>query len=574
MALNKIDSTNLKDDLLVALSSPRITSIVYPGDDTAADPAGGQTITLKGGGFTYGAVVKVNGSNVAATTLVDFTTITFSGPALATGSYSLQVVNADGGTATASFYYVTSTIPSWSTASGSLGSRYEANTITPINLSASSDSATTYSLTSGSLPGGLSLASNGQISGTLSTLASSTTYSFTIDAVDAELQNTSRSFTYTVNADSVTFTTANNLTMNATQNSAITSNTIVATSAAGRTITYSSSSLPTGISINATSGVITGTPTTVSNVASIITATANTTNKSANITFNFNIASSAVTEVLSNIVAVAGGGGGGNGNGTGQGAGGGGGGFVEQSSVVFKTANTYTVVVGGGGNPASNIYAGGSNGSDSTITGFGVSITAKGGGQGGFLHPDTASNRNGFAGGSGGGGLSGYSGGASNQTSAGTSTGGYGNSGGSGSGGAGGGGGGAGAAGTAGTDTSTPGNGGAGRYTNISGTNTAYAGGGGGMTASNPNLYSSHRYGTGGVGGGATPIAPHAAVNADPNTGGGGPGLTSSGGYGYGGSGIVFISYPGTAKFTGGTITTVGSNTVHTFTSSGSLVPV
>jgi hypothetical protein len=36
-----------------------------------------------------------------------------------------------------------------------------------------------------------------------------------------------------------------------------------------------------------------------------------------------------------------------------------------------------------------------------------------------------------------------------------------------------------------------------------------------------------------------------------------------------GGSGIVIISYPGGQRGTGGTVTTSGGNTIHTFTSSG-----
>lgn len=39
MALNKIDSTNLKDDFLITLSSPRITSIVYSGGTITTDGA-------------------------------------------------------------------------------------------------------------------------------------------------------------------------------------------------------------------------------------------------------------------------------------------------------------------------------------------------------------------------------------------------------------------------------------------------------------------------------------------------------------------------------------------------------
>ena len=57
--------------------------------------------------------------------------------------------------------------------------------------------------------------------------------------------------------------------------------------------------------------------------------------------------------------------------------------------------------------------------------------------------------------------------------------------------------------------------------------------------------------------------------------GGGGGGSQYGGNYwggGAGGSGVVIISYAGSQQFTGGTVTSSGGNTIHTFTSSGSLV--
>jgi hypothetical protein len=47
--------------------------------------------------------------------------------------------------------------------------------------------------------------------------------------------------------------------------------------------------------------------------------------------------------------------------------------------------------------------------------------------------------------------------------------------------------------------------------------------------------------------------------------GGGGDGATGAAG----GSGIVIISYAGAQRGTGGTITSSGNNTIHTFNSSG-----
>jgi hypothetical protein len=91
----------------------------------------------------------------------------------------------------------------------------------------------------------------------------------------------------------------------------------------------------------------------------------------------------------------------------------------------------------------------------------------------------------------------------------------------------------------------TPGNGGAGLTSSISGTSTTYAGGGGAVNQG---------YRGGYIG------SPSAIANS--GSGGGGNA-------GAGGSGIVIISYAGNQRGTGGTVTSSGGNTIHTFTSSG-----
>jgi hypothetical protein len=78
--------------------------------------------------------------------------------------------------------------------------------------------------------------------------------------------------------------------------------------------------------------------------------------------------------------------------------------------------------------------------------------------------------------------------------------------------------------------------------------------------------------GGGGLGGRATGSAPaFASTPGNVNTGGGGGGGLGGApnAAGSGGPGIVIISYVGSQKATGGAISTVGGNTVHTFTSSG-----
>ena len=180
--------------------TPRIASIAYVGDDTAANPAGGQTITLNGSGFVSGAAVYVGGTVATPVTVVSSTQITFIAPAKTTGSYSLNVVNTDGAAATFIPGMQYSGVPSWSTAAGSLGAVSQATSVN-FTVVATSDSTVTYSVTSGSLPSGVSLNSNtGAITGTAPSVGSNTTYSFTIRATDSENQDTDRNFSMTVNA--------------------------------------------------------------------------------------------------------------------------------------------------------------------------------------------------------------------------------------------------------------------------------------------------------------------------------------------------------------------------------------
>lgn len=101
---------------------------------------------------------------------------------------------------------------------------------------------------------------------------------------------------------------------------------------------------------------------------------------------------------------------------------------------------------------------------------------------------------------------------------------------------------------------------------------TYYGGGGGGGSYSNQSSR-----GAGGIGGGGTPgwYAATSGTAGTTNTGGGGGGAGSSNVYvgnflgGGGGSGIVIIRYLGAQRGTGGTYTSVGGYSYHTFTTSG-----
>jgi hypothetical protein len=246
-------------------------------------------------------------------------------------------------------------------------------------------------------------------------------------------------------------------------------------------------------------------------------------------------------------LVVAGGGGGGSGGG-----GGGAGGLLTGSGLIIDPNSTYLVTVGAGGISSTYPNSGG-KGSSSVFN----SITSTGGGggeHGGTVDKNGGSGGGGFYGGAGGTGISGQgnNGGAGNND---------------GSNYPGGGGGGAGAVGSA-ASGSTAGNGGNGTASSISGSSVTYAGGGGG---SGRNSGTS----TGGTGGGGAGNGAGSGTAGTANLGGGGGGGGTSGSSGVGGSGVVIISYAGaTQLMAGGTVTIVGGNVIHTFTSTGFLAPI
>ena len=274
-------------------------------------------------------------------------------------------------------------------------------------------------------------------------------------------------------------------------------------------------------------------------------------------------ANSVITLSTVEVLVVAGGGGGGTGGG-----GGGAGGLIYNRNFTVTPGSALTVTVGNGGAGTSSWGAAGTQGGNSV---FG-SLTAIGGGSG--LHRAGASDSG--TGGSGGGDAGGSGATLSNATSGQGFSGGNSPKNGTTIEEPGGGGGGAGGPGeSALTPTASDnvtvrateaGAGGPGLGVNISGTFTYYAGGGGG---SNRNGVGK----SGGIGGGGTGGTSPTAGTTNTGGGGGGTGYSGYGGGGTsaaGGSGIVIVRYPGPQKAIGGTVTSRGGYTIHTFTSVGS----
>ena len=335
----------------------------------------------------------------------------------------------------------------------------------------------------------------------------------------------------------------------------------------GTSIVYSSLNLPAWITLNSSTGSLTGTaPDVSSNTTYSFEITAsdgvNTSTRSFNIVVNV----ITVPSTIELLLIAGGGSGGGN-----AGGGGGAGGVVYNSSLSVTPSTQYNISIGSGG-PAVNGRGPGNQGGNSSFGG----ITATGGGAGGSA--DGGPSSGGSGGGrwgvsqSGGTGIvgQGYDGGT------GFTGGGYSEN-------AGGGGGAGGVGGNANRTTGGAGGLGTNAYSawataTSSGVNGYFASGGG---AGTPGNGTSVNPGTASNGGGAGGTRSSAASSGVANTGSGGGGGSYSGSpgtyynSGNGGSGICIIRYPDTyvdpSSYPGGTKYTSGGYKYFKFTGTGSV---
>ncbi len=187
-------------------SPPVVTSVDYPGSQTAANPVGGETITITGTNFASIPMVKLIASDnteydALSESFVSSTSITFVTPnvsATGDGDYDLRVENPDGGVALKTdFITIDGAVTFTSHAAGAtVASVEEGQSISATIIASEPDSGTiTYSVSAGALPSGVTLnTSTGVISGTAPTTGSDTNYNFTIQATDPENQSATRSF--------------------------------------------------------------------------------------------------------------------------------------------------------------------------------------------------------------------------------------------------------------------------------------------------------------------------------------------------------------------------------------------
>ena len=189
------------------IAAPPAISSVSP---TTFNGETGTTITINGQGFDVGAAIKfitsggaeynagtvsfVNVSQLTATTPRDFT--------VADEPLSVKIISGNGLSFTLAQAIDCGGAPTWVTSAGSLGSVIQPNSASFTVSATDPDSSATvsYSVTTGSLPTGLSLnSSTGAITGNPSGYTNvSNTVSFTITATDNAGNTSSRSFSINV----------------------------------------------------------------------------------------------------------------------------------------------------------------------------------------------------------------------------------------------------------------------------------------------------------------------------------------------------------------------------------------
>ena len=179
-----------------------VASNTYTVLDDAAVNVGGGYIVITGAEFQSGATVLIDVTPATSVTYVNTTTIQAQVPAKSASSYNLYVVNPDGGTGIKPAGITYSGSPIWVTTSPLT----DQSSNTPFNITFSATGANTYSVANGStLPAGTTLMANGYFYGNIS-IGSATTYNFNITATDAELQDSIKTFSLTVNTLEPTYT--------------------------------------------------------------------------------------------------------------------------------------------------------------------------------------------------------------------------------------------------------------------------------------------------------------------------------------------------------------------------------
>ena len=209
--IKKIQSSN------VGLQAPSITT-VSPNNVLNGDGTGNHTFVVTGSGFTDDVTAKLvtnGGTDIAFDTVTrnsstQLTCVVAKNTANLTNEnepFDVKVTTVGALVATKADAFTIDASPAFVTSAGSLGTGTGGTSVSFSVNATDPESAgnVTFELQSGTLPAGLSLTNTAAeggtaiISGTATDPAANTTYNFTLRAVDAASNTTSRAFAITIN---------------------------------------------------------------------------------------------------------------------------------------------------------------------------------------------------------------------------------------------------------------------------------------------------------------------------------------------------------------------------------------
>lgn len=250
-----------------SIAAPPMISTFTP---TTFNGEQGTEITINGAFFDAGSTVRFvtqTGLQLSAgsVTFVTSAQIKATVPRdilVSEGPLAIQVTNGAGLSVTSSPILYPGSVPDWNTPSGTLVTTSKWNDPVSVYVSAADDGTIAeYAIESGALPSGVTLnGATGQISGTAGA-QNTTTYNFTIKATDNAGNTSSRLFSLVITNAVPTWVTPSGTLVTTTKWNSPISTTISATDPEGQSVSYSivSGSLPTGVTLNASSGLISGT---------------------------------------------------------------------------------------------------------------------------------------------------------------------------------------------------------------------------------------------------------------------------------------------------------------------------
>jgi hypothetical protein len=227
-----------------------------------------ESVSASGGTVPYNYAVTAG--TLPAGLVLDALTGAITGTPTASGAYSFTITATDAVTASASVPYSGTVTSPTITVSPSTLSAMVVGVPFSESVSASGGTAPyTYTVTSGTLPAGLTLnPSSGLISGTPT---ASGPYSVTITATDAFSSTGSQPYTGTVTSPTITVSPS---TLSAMVVGVPVSESVSASGGtAPYTYTVTAGTLPAGLTLNPTTGLISGTPTASGAYSFTITAT-------------------------------------------------------------------------------------------------------------------------------------------------------------------------------------------------------------------------------------------------------------------------------------------------------------